>query len=208
VRANSDESFIDNPILITGILPLLPGARSLSSAVFLAATLLIVSMALQVLSAILGRILNPWPWKTCMIFFASVFVSIMLKLTGILDRHAAMAIEDVVALFLFSGVMRIQYRAWSEDIGHGVYYQISRIIPAIAAALILVAFGALREILEAGRLTLPAFGGAQSVVSVPPFSMLPSSVLAMSAGAFLIAGYATVVLRLVGRRKRKEGRPS
>jgi len=208
VKPDTDESFIANPVLMTGILPLLPGARSLSSAFFMAATLLVVSMALQILSTLLGRILNPWPWKTCMIFLASVFFSLMLKLTGILDGQAAMALSDIIALMVFSGAMRMQYRAWNEDLGRGVFFNVSRILPAAATALILVAFGASREILEAGRLSLPSFGGDKIIVRIPPFSALPTSVLATSAGAFLLAAYATVALRLFGRRKKKEPKPS
>lgn len=208
MKGKPGTSFLGDPIVITGILPLLPGTRSLASGVFMAAILLIVSMALQVVSSILGRFLNPWPWKTCVVFLASVLFSLMLKLTGILDRQAAMAISEVIALAIFSGAMRMQYRSWNDDLGRGIHFDLSRILPAVAACLVLVAFGAIREILEAGRLSLPAFGGEQIVVRVPPFDMLPSSVIAYSAGAFLISGYAAAAMRLAGRRKKEEGSPS
>jgi hypothetical protein len=170
MNPSAEESTIANPILITGVLPLLPGVSSLSAGFFL----------------------------------SSVFFALLFKAIGLFDRHAALALSEVFALAVFSGIMTLQYRGWSADLEKGRFFNASRILPVAISSLILVAFGAVRELLCSGSISLPAFSGEEAYARIVPFSKLPSLVMATSAGALLLAGYAAAAIKLVAMRKTKE----
>jgi hypothetical protein len=204
MNSSAEESTIANPILITGVLPLLPGVRSLSAGFFMAAALIIVSALLQVISSIIGRFLNPWPLKTCIVFLSSIFFALLFKAIGLFDRHAALALSEVFALAVFSGIMTLQYRGWSADIEKGKYFNAARIFPVAVSSLILMAFGAIRELLGSGIISLPVFSGEGAYARILPFSKLPSLVMATSSGALLLAGYAAAAIKLVAKRNAKE----
>jgi hypothetical protein len=208
MNSSAEESTIANPILIMGVLPLLPGVRSLPAGFFMGAALLIVSALLQIISSMIGRFLNPWPLKTCIVFLSSVFFALLLKAIGLFDRPAALALSEAFALAVFSGIMTLQYRGWSADIEKGRFFNASRILPVAISSLILMTFGAIRELLGSGRISLPAFSGAQAYARIFPFSKLPSLVIATSSGALLLSGYAAAAIKLVTKGKAKEERNS
>lgn len=195
MKGEREKSMLGNPILVTGLLPLLPGTESFATAAYLALGLLSVSLVLQSLSAALGRFMKPWAWKASIVFMSAVLVSIAVQAVGVSDRRSALAISGLSAFVIFSGILRYQYGGWREDIERRVYFNFSRLLPVLLSVAGLLAFGAVRELLGSGSLSLPGFGTDGAKIRVFPFSLAPSTVFAMPAGALLIAGYAAAALK-------------
>lgn len=205
MKDGNEKSILENPVLVTGLLPFLPGTKDFASAAYLAVGLVSISLVLQVLSAAFGRFLKPWAWKAGILFVSAIFISIAMQAVELADKRSAMALAEVAAFAVFSGVLRFQYGGWREDIERRVYFKFSRLLPVLLSAIGLLAFGAIRELIGSGSLSLPGFGHPGARIRAFPFSRFPSLVFAMPAGALFLAGFASAALKRAGAsRKERE----
>jgi hypothetical protein len=189
-----------DPILMTGLLPLLPGVKTFAAGCFLAMGLIIISVLLQLVASGSSHLLLDRPWKMSILFVAAVLTPIVEGAIGLADPARALALSHVFPFLLYAGIMRQQYSGWKEGVEAGIHYDPRSLLPVLLSSILLLAFSLFREILGRGTLTLPAFGSQALRFSVPPFAWLPSQVFSFSAGAFILAGYLAVLLRVFGSR--------
>ncbi len=190
-------------VIITGILPLLPGVKSLASACFLAIILIPLFLVLHAISSGSSHLLSPRPWRLSILFMAGVLIAVFEWALIFSDQAQELDLRPILPLFLISGIMRDRIASWKTSLDKGIHFDIrSLALPSFSAVAIIV-FGLLREILSNGSLSLPGFGKASLVLSIPILSSFSSDIFLHSAGACLLAGYIALVLRLIMAKRAK-----
>ncbi len=182
-------------LAVAGCLPVAVAAGGLASGLYLGAAILAVSLFLHVGHLTAGRILKRGGYRLRISFLVagSLFIALLKLGLSALDPGAAPAAFTAMDMILLCTLMRSGEEGWEEDIGRRASPSAARLKAPALASLFVVLAGLARDAFGSGRLTLPLMAGTR--VDLPPFSALPSAVIASPAGLLLVAGFAAAGLK-------------